>query len=478
MKVLFTHSYFQRFDPKQVAHARPYPPLGTLWAASLLRQNGFDVALFDTMFAQGPDQLKDTLTAFAPDVLVIYDDGFNYLTKMCLSNMRTAAFAMQQLAKAYGCKIIVASSDATDHATLYLEAGADVVITGEAEFTLLELMFHYQRGEDKLAVIQGIIYQAEHGMLKTLPRAVHRQLDDLPLPAWDLVDIRPYKTVWLQKHGYFSINMATTRGCPYKCNWCAKPIYGNAYNMRSPQNVAEEIVLLRRLFAIDHIWFADDIFGLKRSWVAAFADIVQEQALNIPFKIQSRADLLVQENYVQHLQLAGCNEVWMGAESGSQKVLDAMDKGTTVAQIRRARQLLKQYDIRAAFFLQFGYPGETQNDIAATHKLLAETQPDDIGISISYPLPGTVFYERVKAQLGTKANWEHSDDLDLMFLQQRSKNYYRKLHRYTHYLFRLQQAKAMPATTMRKYLRMLKYIPAKKLYHYLLSREPYGKEHN
>lgn len=473
MKILFTHSYFLHLDPKQVSHAQPYPPLGTIWAAALLRQHGFEVRLFDTMFVQDTGLLEQVLADFRPDVLVIYDDGFNYLTKMCLSNMRNAAYRMQHLAHQFGCKVIVSSSDASDHATDYLDAKADVVIIGEAEFTLLELMQHYQNEAHGLHEIKGIVYREQGGEVKTLPRPVHKQLDELPLPAWDLVDIAPYKMIWEKQHGYFSINMATTRGCPYKCNWCAKPIYGNTYHMRSPENVVAEMIWLHKLFKMDHIWFADDIFGLKRSWVRSFSEQVHQSGLSIPFKIQSRADLLVQEDYVQHLAKAGCAEVWMGAESGSQKVLDAMDKGTTVEQIKQARALLKKNKIRAAFFLQYGYPEETKEDIELTLDLLAETMPDDIGISVSYPLPGTVFYERVKSQLNTKSNWEHSDDLDLMFQQAFPKEYYRKLHRYTHSFFRMEQAKRQAGGSLMKYLRLIKYALQKKYYKRLMNRAAY-----
>lgn len=475
MKVLFTHSYFQHLDPKQVAHAQPYPPLGTILAAALLRQHGFDVRLFDTMFVKDPRELKPVLEAFVPDVVVLYDDGFNYLTKMCLSNMKHAALQMQHIAKEFGCTVIVSSSDATDHATEYLQEQADVVITGEAEFTLLELLQHYREGNTDLQAVKGIVYKdTDDSCIKSLPRPVHKQLDDLPLPAWDLVDIAPYKKIWQQHHGYFSINMATTRGCPYKCNWCAKPIYGNTYHMRSPQHVVAEIVLLHELFGMDHIWFADDIFGLKRSWVAEFAVQMRQAGMSIPFKIQSRADLLVQEHYVQDLVAAGCAEIWMGAESGSQKVLDAMDKGTTVTQIRQARVLLKKHGIKTAFFLQFGYPEETKEDIDLTLKLLTETMPDDIGISISYPLPGTVFYERVKSQLSAKSNWEHSDDLELMYRQTFSKAYYRKLHRYTHSFFRMEQARKESLASPMKYPRMLRYALQKKYYQYLMKRATYA----
>lgn len=459
MKVLFSHSYFLQLDPKQVAHAQPYPPLGTIWAAALLRQHGCEVSLFDTMFCKDPDEILPVLDRFAPDLLVLYDDGFNYLTKMCLSNMREAAFRMQQLARTYGCKVIVTSSDAADHYEQYLEQGADFVIAGEAEYTLLDLVqLLEQDREARPQQVPGLIYLLDGAPHINPKRPVSRQLDELPLPAWDLVDIAPYRKVWEDRHGYFSINIATTRGCPYKCNWCAKPMYGNAYNMRSPQNVVAEMILLKQLFGMQHIWFCDDIFGLKRSWVQEFEMLVTRAGVKTPYKIQSRADLLVQEKYVIYLAGSGCEEVWMGAESGSQKILDAMDKGTTVSQIREARSLLQQYDIRAAFFLQYGYLGETMDDIRLTIGLLKETMPDDIGISVSYPLPGTVFYEKVKQDLISKSNWTDSDDLDLMFHNTYPSSFYKKLHRYTHYVYRWHKLKKHAGGFPVKYMKLLKYL--------------------
>lgn len=469
MKVLFSHSYFLQFDPKQVAHAQPYPPLGTIWAAALLRQHGFEVSLFDTMFAHSPDEIIARLESFQPDILVVYDDGFNYLTKMCLSNMREAAFRMQYLARQYGCKVIMTSSDAADHYEKYLENGADFVIAGEAEYTLLELIQELNKEQHDVQHIPGLIYKLGDAAHKSIKRTVAKHLDELPLPAWDLIDIQPYKEVWQKKHGYFSINIATTRGCPYKCNWCAKPMYGNSYNMRSTQNVVEEMVLLKKLFNMDHIWFCDDIFGLKRSWVKEFAELVENAGVRTPYKIQSRADLLVQEKYVIYLADSGCDEVWMGAESGSQKILDAMDKGTTVEQIKEARHLLKQYGIKVAFFLQYGYLGETIEDIRKTWNLLTETMPDDIGISVSYPLPGTPFYDKVKQDLVQKSNWTDSDDLDLMFHNTYPSAFYKKLHRYTHYIYRLQKLKDNKMVSPKKYFRMVKYYFLHKYYSRILN---------
>lgn len=469
--ILFSHSYFLRLDPKQWSTGQPYAPIGTLYAAALIRQHGYHIAFFDTMFAKSPDDIIPAFERNKPLVFVLYDDGFNYLTKMCLTNMREAAFRMIGLAKERGCTVIVCSSDSTDHYEKYLHEGADFILLGEGEQTLAELITALTEPAKDFINIAGIAFKKDHAIVKTAKRNVIRDLDSLPLPAWDLVDIAPYRNMWTRHKGYFSINVATTRGCPFKCNWCAKPIYGNRYNSRSPRHVIAELKMLKEKFNFDHIWFCDDIFGLRPGWVHEFANLAEKENLKFRFKIQARADLLVQENYVHDLARAGCENAWMGAESGSQKILDAMDKGTSIEQICEATRLLKKYNIRPGFFIQFGYPGESKEDIAKTIRMIRELLPAEIGISVSYPLPGTVFFEKVKNQLKEKANWSDSDDLAVMFRNTYSPAFYKQLHRYVHKTYRrelaMQQLKilldkplSISGSSLKKALSALYYAPA------------------
>ena len=439
-KILFSHSYFLRFDPKQWETGLPYAPLGTLYAAALMREKGYAVALHDVMFAKSPEDIIPAIEKFQPDIVVLYDDGFNYLTKMCLTNMREAAFRMSKLAKERGCTVIISSSDSTDHFEKYIEEGADFILLGEAELSLLELVNAFQKNENDLSKIPGLAFRQNDYFIKTTKRLVLKDLDSLPLPAWDLVDIKPYRESWLKNAGYFSMNIGTTRGCPFKCNWCAKPIYGNRYNSRSTQHVVQELKMLKEKFQFDHIWFCDDIFGLRPGWVNEFADLVQKEELHFKFKIQARADLLLQENYVRNLARAGCDNIWMGAESGSQNILDAMDKGTTVEQIHESTKLIRKHGMKPSFFIQFGYLGETKEDIRETINMLNKLLPHEIGISVSYPLPGTGFYEKVKADLETKTNWTDSNELALMFRNTYQPAFYKQLYRYVHRSYRMHLA--------------------------------------
>jgi anaerobic magnesium-protoporphyrin IX monomethyl ester cyclase len=349
--------------------------------------------------------------------------------------MRDAALAMIRHAKEAGCEVIVSGSDSTDHFKKYLDYGADFVLIGEAEYSLLELLQALQTGAG-FEEIKGIAFKKDGEYVRSAARPVIRELDRLPFPAWDLVDIEDYRNCWLAHAGFFSINIGTTRGCPYKCNWCAKPIYGNRYNARSPENVVEELKLLQQHYGFDHVWFCDDIFGLKPGWVKHFADLAEKEKLAFRFKIQSRADLLSDEEYVQSLARAGCKNVWIGAESGSQKILDAMDKGIRVEQIREATTLVRKYGMEISFFIQFGYPGEMKEDIDQTISMITDLLPDQVGISVSYPLPGTKFHEKVHAELKEKSNWTDSDELMLMFKNTFSPEFYKKLYRYAHHNLR------------------------------------------
>src|SRR6185436_492630 len=201
--ILFTHSYFLRFDPKQWKMQQPYPPLGTLYAAAVMREQGYRVELFDPMFSEDPKEIRPFLNK-QPSYVVIYDDGFNYLTKMCLTNMREAAFRISALAVASGAVVIACSSDASDHYEKYLDHGSSFVIRGEGELTLKELVDAIENKKD-LRTVEGIVYRENGETIVTKKRDVLREPDTLPYPAWDLVNMREYKSRWKKSSGYFSL---------------------------------------------------------------------------------------------------------------------------------------------------------------------------------------------------------------------------------------------------------------------------------
>jgi anaerobic magnesium-protoporphyrin IX monomethyl ester cyclase len=367
-----------------------------------------------------------------PRIVAIYEDDFNFLSKMCLTGMRELAWQLAQEAQKIGAVVIAHGSDATDQAEAYLRNGVDYVLRGEAEQTLLELCSAILSGHPHVD-IPGLVYLDGAGSsVQSAGRTPkNASWTTLPKPARELIDLEPYRQAWNLAHGQFSANVVASRGCPYRCNWCAKPISGNKFQIRPARSVAAEIRELKEIYGVQHIWFGDDVFALNQHWVQEFASEIEAMHCALPFKIQSRADLM-NHMTVAGLKRAGCAEIWMGVESGSQKVLNAMDKGLRVSDVVTARSRLAHENIRACYFLQFGYPGETWEDIQQTIALVRNTRPDDIGISFSYPLPGTVFYERVQEQIGAKRNWTDSDDLCVMFRATYKDEFYKALRNALH----------------------------------------------
>ncbi len=432
--ILLAHSYYLRNDPKQLARMKPYPPLATLLGAALLRERGHPVGLFDAMLASGPEAFAAVLADTRPTVVAILEDNFNYLTKMCTVRMREAACVMIGMARAQGCRVVVNGSDASDRPGLYLEAGADAVLPGEGEANLLTLIDAW--GADAavpLRTIPGLaLADGQGGIAYTAAGPPLRDLDALPVPAWDLVDVAAYRQAWRSAHGRFSWNMVTSRGCPFGCNWCAKPIFGRRYVQRSPEAVAAEMQRLKAEVGPDHVWFADDIFGLTPAWIRGFAQAVGRRQSRIPFMIQSRVDLM-QPDVVSALADAGAEEVWLGVESGSQRILDAMEKETRVEEIRAATRILRAHGIRACWFIQLGYPPEAWDDVLLTRDLIRAERPDDIGVSVAYPLPGTKFYASVRGELGPRENWEDTGDLAMLFRGAYPTEFYRRVRDALHH---------------------------------------------
>lgn len=435
VSVLLAHSYFLRYDPKQVRKMKPYAPLSTLITAAVLMDAGVPLRFFDAMLSEGVDQFVEEVHRSRPRVVGILEDNFNFLTKMCTTRMRDAAFSMIAAAKSAGALVAVNGSDAIDHTAAYLAAGADAIIVGETDATFPELVQAWTRDPAAdLGGVAGLALPARArgaGSRFTPPRPAATNLDRLPYPAWGLVDVEQYREAWSAAHGRFSWNACTSRGCPFGCNWCAKPTFGRRYTQRTPANVAEELSRLGATVRPDHVWFADDIFGLTSAWIEGFAHEIEHRSAKIPFTMQSRVDLMT-PTAVPALASAGCEEVWLGVESGSQKILDGMDKGTSLEEAADATARLKDHGVRACWFIQLGYPGEEWRDVLATRDLIRSEKPDDIGVSVAYPLPGTAFYDRVRADLSVKANWSDSDDLAMMFHGTYTTDFYRQIRDLLH----------------------------------------------
>ena len=352
-----------------------------------------------------------------PKILAIYEDDFNFLSKMCLTRMRELAWQLAQAAREAGAIVIAHGSDATDHAKEYLQNGADFVLVGEAEQSLVELCASILAGGE-------LPKQISRACSTSTPRAIwcrarlksprNPNWKNLPRPARELIDLEPYRKAWVSAHGHFSTNVVASRGCPYRCNWCAKPISGNKFQLRPAELVAAEIRELKEVYGVQHIWFGDDIFALNQHWIKQFADAIEARDCALPFKIQSRADLMSQETVASLKRRAALKYGWE-SNPDRNECSTPWIRACVSQRWKAARARLGDAGIRACYFLQFGYPGEQWEDIQQTIELVRNTRPDDIGVSFSYPLPGTAFFERVQEQIGSKRNWTDSDDLCLMF---------------------------------------------------------------
>ncbi len=415
--VLIAHNYHLPLDPREAKAGKPYPPLGTLVSAAAAEAAGHDVAVYDPMFTHRVETFADALDGHRPRKVAILADPHAVAQKMCLTVMREAAFKMIRLANERGAAVLVAGPDASDRPAMYRDAGADVVVVGEHDQPVLEWLDG--------APLEGVLPR----------RPAMTDLSALPSPAWDRVDLRRYADTWRAKHGAWEVNVSTARGCPYRCNWCAKPTWGRTYHARPADRVAAEVRALVDGRGADRIWFTDDIFAIKPGWLRAYRDAIGPP---VPFRCLTRADLVRDPAYVADLAASGCREVWMGVESGAQHVLDAMDKDCSLEEIRRASGLLRDHGIRRGFFLQLGYPGETYADVLATSRLIRELDPEEIGITVSYPLPGTPFFDRVKERLKA-TNWQAAMDNAVLFEADYPQAFYdaaRELIRAEHALIR------------------------------------------
>lgn len=395
---------------------KPYMPLGILYISAFLEQRGFPNAVFDTTFSSFAAQ-QNYIKASPPDVLAIYT---NLMTRVNVIKLIKWVKTEPTLAHT---KIVLGGPEVRHHAKGFLETGADIVIVGEGEQTMLELV-QCLKTNQSLEQVNGIVFKTlQRAIAQTPERALIKDINELPLPNRKKVDFKPYLNAWKSKHGYSMMSVSTMRGCPYTCKWCSRAVYGGTYRRRKPELVAEELLLLKQNYQPDRIWFVDDVFTIHHKWLKQFAEAVKTRNAIIPYEIISRADRL-NEEVIQLLKDSGCDRVWIGAESGSQRIIDAMDRRVDVMETRKMIQLAKRYGIKAGTFIMLGYPGETRSDIKETIEHLVEANPDEYTVTIAYPIKGTALYQEVEADITTPWQFEHNTDRDLDFKRRHSRRYY------------------------------------------------------
>ncbi len=412
--ILLGHAYFLKYDVVERRVMKPYPPLGILYLSAYLKRGGFDVEVFDATF-QDFEDFEQTLERVRPRIVGLYA---NIIT-------RDNVLRLTRIAKDSGVEfVIVGGPDAAEWCDTYFRAGVDIVGTNEGERTLEQLIPWLQdKGLESLEQVPGIIFAKDGSSCRTPPRPVIADLDSLPWPDRDVLEMDDYFKAWKSRHGESSVSLITARGCPYHCSWCSAEIFGHSHRQRSPSNVVDEMLMLKERYKPDIMWISDDVLTINRKWSREFFEEVRRRDAAHPFECLSRADLVDRE-ILQGLADSGCFRIWYGAESGSQKVLDSMQKGTRVEQVREASRITQELGMQSGFFILLGYPEETTADIQMTIDFLRETRPDVVGISVAFPIKGTEFYERVEDRIIPNENWSSRNQNKLLFKGRYPRLYY------------------------------------------------------
>ena len=414
MELLLTHGYFLDEDPKELQIMKPYAPLGILYLSSHLRAKGFGVEVYDSTFGSRREFLR-ILDNETPSTIGIYG---TLMTRRGVLDITAAA-------KTRGWRVIVGGPEPASYAREYLDAGADIVVEGEGELTLEELLAAYRLDRDAaLHAIDGIRFQNPDGSTtRTGSRTLISDLDSQPLPDRERIDIGKYVDVWRQHHGKGSVSIITARGCPYDCRWCSHSTYGKTHRRRSAANVADEVECLLGRYQPDMLWMADDVFTIHHGWIVRYAEEMKARRLRIPFECITRADRL-NAKVADSLAELGCFRVWIGSESGSQRILDAMQRGVTVEQVRRAVELCRQRGIETGMFLMWGYEGEQLADIEETIEHVKACLPDVFLTTVSYPIKGTPYFDEISDRLVSMSPWPKSTDREFKIRGRHSRTYY------------------------------------------------------
>jgi radical SAM superfamily enzyme YgiQ (UPF0313 family) len=414
MDVLLTHAYFLYEDPHELAVMKPYPPLGLLYVNSHLNARGVVSHIYDSTFARF-DQLDSYLQRERPPVVGIY------------SNLMTRSNVLRVMASARraGSLVVVGGPDPANYLDEYLSSGADVVVVGEGELTLEELVPHLrQYGLANLGGIHGIVYRDERGsIVRTEPRALIADLDAQPFPDRSAIDQHAYIKLWREHHGQGSVSLITARGCPFTCTWCSHSVFGYSHRRRTPSNVVAEVEQIVAAYSPDLLWYADDVFTINHKWLFEYAAALDQRGLKLPFETISREDRL-NEEVIQTLARMGCYRLWIGAESGSQKILDAMKRRTDAERVRSMVHLLQKYGIQVGMFIMLGYEGEEPADLEETVAHLKLAGPNTFLTTVAYPIKGTPYYTSVADRVFARRAWAEGSDRDYGVAGRRSPRYY------------------------------------------------------
>jgi radical SAM superfamily enzyme YgiQ (UPF0313 family) len=412
--VLLTHGYRLFEDPHELAVMKPYPPLGILYIAAHLKSRGIAVDVFDSTFSD-IEAFQECLDTQHPRVVGIYT---NLMT-------RRNVLELVRRCRASGAFVVLGGPDPANHAERYLGSGADAVAIGEGELTMEELVAAMRTGgPDALRDVAGLVLRTATGeIIRTPPRATIRDLDAQPFPDRGAIDLHRYVDTWRTHHGTGSVSLITARGCPYTCTWCSHAVYGYTHRRRSPGNVVDEVEQILETYQPDMLWYADDVFTIHRTWLLEYAAELARRGIRMPFETISREDRL-DEEIVATLAEMGCTRLWVGAESGSQRILDAMKRRTDAGRVPEVVALLQQHGIQAGMFIMLGYDGEETVDLEETVSLLKRADPDVFLTTVAYPIEGTPYAETVQDRIIPLREWAEGSDRDRTVAGRHSRRFY------------------------------------------------------
>jgi anaerobic magnesium-protoporphyrin IX monomethyl ester cyclase len=415
--IVLTHGYFLQDDEREKAIMKPYPPLGILYLSAYLEEKNIGHAVFDTTFS-AREKFNEYLLEKKPSILAIY---INLMTKVNV--LKTIQFVRSQPSLQH-TKIVLGGPDVRYNKEQLLHNGANFLVIGEGEETFYELVTSLHNNQPHQG-IAGISFKLDDGTIVINPeRSLRKNLDELPIPNRKKINLNAYLETWKKHHGFSSVTVSTMRGCPYSCHWCSRGVYGKSYRRRSPQSVVDEMKLIQQQYNPDNIWFVDDVFTVSHKWLEEFTLLVEEQNLQFNYECITRADRL-NEEVIQFLKRSGCFRVWIGAESGSQKIIDLMDRRVDVKVVQQMINAAQKAGIQAGTFIMLGYPTETEEDIKQTLQHLKKSNPHYFTITITYPIRGTELFEEVEAvSNANEINWAENTDRDIDFKRTYNKKYY------------------------------------------------------
>jgi anaerobic magnesium-protoporphyrin IX monomethyl ester cyclase len=399
VKVVLVYPYFHPANDNSIFR---FPPLGLGYLAANLQRNGVDVELVDCTFL-GVNQAVEKVAHGKPQIIGFY----------CMFSMKKTAIELAQTLRSqvgHDCLFVVGGPLPSWTPEGFLGV-FDVVAIGEGEQTMIELAQTIAE-KKPLATVKGLVYRDGDRLVTTPPRPFIENLNSLPFPTRNLFDNEAYKKYYKDQFGYTTTSMITSRGCPFNCDFCSRPIFGADMRARSVDNIVDETEEIAAL-GYERIWFADDCFTLNSKHLIAVCEEMTHRGLDIGWECLSRVDTM-DAGVADAMKRSGCIRVFFGIESGSDSVLGIMNKHITTAQAKSAVKVAKAAGLKVGAFFIVGYPGESSKTVLETIRFASSLPLDYLSFTMPYPIPGTPLYERVKDHGVLIEDWEEPKNYRLI----------------------------------------------------------------